>query len=175
MFLTINTDSFPVKHRSTVFLSSTNFVLCEMRNMHISFQKDNSLILSVRCSLTCSCVGKWSLKTLFHSHMPSQSAHYCCPHISSTDVFWTQDKALATRWRGGCRTPLPTTPTRPTEASLTALSRLIINLFLPGGEALKLFNFLRRYVPWDLRSQAEIKKYGCICEGLQARDLRFRG
>jgi len=54
-----------------------------------------------------------------------------------------------------------------TEASLTALSRLIINLFLPSGEALKLFNFLWRYVPWDLRSQAEIKKYGCICEGPQ--------
>jgi hypothetical protein len=39
-------------------------VLCEMRNMNIIFQMDNTPVFSVNCSLTCSCVGKWSLKTL---------------------------------------------------------------------------------------------------------------
>lgn len=141
--------------------------------MNISFQRAKTLVLSVGCSLTCGCVGKWSLNTLFHSLMPTQSLRYCCPHISSTDVFWPQGMTLATQWRDCCKTPLPTTPaqTRLTEASLTALSRLIINLFLPGGEALKLFNFLWRYFPWDVRSQAEIKKYGGICEGPQVARL----
>ena len=180
MSLTANTDSSPAKHRPTAFLRPRIWFSVRSETRILVF---NGIRILLPASVA-ACTGSLTVVVPQNGRCRHFSI-FICPAsqninalstsrpvtVPSTEVFWQQKKALPTRWRGGCRTPLPTTPTqtRPTEASLTALNRLIINLFLPGSEALKLFNFLWRYFPWDLRSQVEIKKYGSICEGPQVR------